>query len=62
MKQEVGCVEAKGWQSSFPLAVPVLVQCGNSRLLAYRDEQGVWRCFPSREPVRGAVKRIPYGG
>jgi len=43
-----------------PPAVPVHVQCRGFKCLAYRDEQGAWRNFHSREPLLGAVRLLPY--
>ncbi|HYG22461.1 MAG TPA: hypothetical protein VEH04_06725 [Verrucomicrobiae bacterium] len=45
---------------NLPLAVPVYVQCGGERFLAYRDQTNVWRAFPSGQILRGQVHRVPY--
>jgi hypothetical protein len=41
-----------------PLVVPVLVQCGDRRCLAYRDAKGVWIDYESGELLLKPVKVI----
>lgn len=49
-----------GVRLPLPPAVPVYVQCDNTRFLAYLDEDQVWRHFFSQQRVEGRVTRVPY--
>jgi hypothetical protein len=43
------------------MAVPVHVQSGRMRFLAYLDRNRVWRDFYNHKIVEGKVTRVPYG-
>ena len=45
---------------ALPLAVPVHVQCGGYRCLAYRDRQGNWINYHTDERIEGPVRIIRY--
>ena len=53
-------VASKPVQKDLPPAVPVHVQCGSFRCLAYRDKDGKWVDYHSREPLLGPVKIVEY--
>jgi hypothetical protein len=38
-----------------PAGVVVWVRAGGYRLMAYRDEKGVWRCVGTGEELRGVT-------
>jgi hypothetical protein len=45
---------------ALPLAVPVHVQCGGFRCLAYRDKRGNWINYHTGECIEGPVRVIVY--
>jgi AraC-like DNA-binding protein len=46
-------------ESRLPMAVPIPVQFEGARLLVYRDEQGVWRCYNSNAVITGGFRLVP---
>jgi hypothetical protein len=52
------CVQTS--KRHLPPGVPIHVQCEGFRCLAYRDKNGIWINYHSKEPIKGHVQVVDY--